>query len=169
MTRPREGPDARSMSPSEAAAKKIADNTIEILRAERDRLFNTVEQQAAEIERLRANGIAANHSELDLQLRIKELKADLEQAERVIEARLDVIDQQAARIKELEDAHKRSGVKYAKIINELRSSVYAKIPSLQKQWDDVLAEGKIGPDAGIASSDHIVEADQTVGGRRCHI
>ena len=36
--------------------------------------------------------------------RIKELEADLEQSERVIEARLEVIDQQAARIKELEDA-----------------------------------------------------------------
>ena len=45
----------------------------------------------------------------------------------------------ARRIKELEDAHKRSGAKYAKIINELRSSVYANIPGL-----DV---GKIGPDA----------------------
>jgi len=33
--------------------------------------------------------------------RIKELEADLEQSERVIEARLDVIDQQAARIQEL--------------------------------------------------------------------
>jgi hypothetical protein len=43
------------------------------------------------------------------------------------------------RIAELEDAHKRSGAKYAKIINELRSSVYANIPGL-----DV---GKIGPDA----------------------
>ena len=109
----------------------------------------------------------------------KELKADLEQSERVVEARLEVIDQQAAqireleknciydpeqgkifvphgypeleklraRVSELEDAHKRSGAKYAKIINELRSSVYAKIPSLQKQWNDVLADGKIGPDA----------------------
>ena len=48
-------------------------------------------------------------------------------------------EQLAARIKELEDAHKRSGKKYAKIINELRSSVYANIPGL-----DV---GKIGPDA----------------------
>ena len=43
------------------------------------------------------------------------------------------------RLKELEDAHKRSGAKYAKIINELRSSVYANIPGLK--------EGKIGPDA----------------------
>jgi hypothetical protein len=48
-------------------------------------------------------------------------------------------EEQAARIKELENAHKRSGAKYAKIINELRSSVYANIPGL-----DV---GKIGPDA----------------------
>ena len=105
---------------------------------------------------------------------IERLRADLEQAEICIQARLDVIDQQAARIKslkkeirrlkheskveqeftnsyikhlheaearikELEDAHKRSGAKYAKIINELRSSVYANIPGL-----DV---GKIGPDA----------------------
>lgn len=59
-------------------------------------------------------------------------RADLVQCKRVVE-------QQAARIKELEDAHKRSGKKYAKIINELRSSVYANIPGL-----DV---GKIGPDA----------------------
>ena len=80
----------------------------------------------------------------------KELKADLEQSERVVEARLDVIDQQAAKIRELEDVHKRSGVKYAKIINELRSSVYANIPGLKKQWDEILnapANGKIGPDA----------------------
>ena len=121
MTRPREGPDARSMSPSEAAAKKIADNTIEISRAERDRLFNTVAQQAAEIERLRGYEIAA-----------RDLSADLT---KVAGDR----DEHAARIKELEDAHKRSGKKYAKIINELRSSVYANIPGL-----DV---GKIGPDA----------------------
>lgn len=56
---------------------------------------------------------------------------------------------QAARIQELEDAHKRSGVKYAKIINELRSSVYANMPGLKKQWDEILnapANGKIGPD-----------------------
>ncbi len=61
-----------------------------------------------------------------------------------------VVEQQAARIQELEDAHKRSGAKYAKIINELRSSVYANIPGLKKQWDEILnapANGKIGPDA----------------------
>ena len=50
-------------------------------RADRVQTRRVVEQQAA---------------------RIKALKADLEQSERVIEARLDVIDQQAARIKELE-------------------------------------------------------------------
>lgn len=59
-------------------------------------------------------------------------------------------EQRATKIKELEDAHKRSGAKYAKIINELRSSVYANIPGLKKQWDEILnapANGKIGPDA----------------------
>ena len=59
-------------------------------------------------------------------------------------------EQRATKIKELEDVHKRSGVKYAKIINELRSSVYANIPGLKKQWDEILnapANGKIGPDA----------------------
>ena len=122
---------------------------------------------------------------------IEWLRAYLEQSERVIEAGLDVIDQQAARIKslkkeirrlkheskveqeftnsyikhlheaearikELEDAHKRAGAKYAKIIRELRSSVYANIPGLKKQWDEVLAEGKIG------NGDHIVETDQMI-------
>lgn len=48
------------------------------------------------------------------------------------------IRRMAARIQELEDAHKRSGVKYAKIINELRSSVYANTPGLKKQWDEIL-------------------------------
>ena len=60
----------------------------------------------------------------------------------------------ARRIKELEDAHKRSGKKYAKIINELRSSVYANIPGL-----DV---GKIGPDAETGNRDHVVGPDQMV-------
>ena len=157
-----------------------------------------------EIERLRAenlelqvavfgpDGIRANQACIiadqaarisDLEIEIAELKADLEQSERVVEARLDVIDQQAARIKELEanciydpetgkvfvpdghpeleklrarnrdleDAHKRSGAKYAKIINELRSSVYANTPGLKKQWDEILnatANGKIGPGDG---------------------
>ena len=141
-------------------------------------------EMIAEIERLRPFEIAARDLDSDLTkiagerddqaARIKELEADLEQSEICIQARLDVIDQQAAltkslkkeirrlkheskveqeftnsyikrlhdaeaRIKELEDAHKRSGAKYAKIINELRSSVYANIPGL-----DV---GKIGPDA----------------------
>lgn len=100
----------------------------------------------------------------------KELKADLEQSERVIEARLEVIDQQAAKIRELEDVHKRSGVKYAKIINELRSSVYANIPGLKKQWDEILnapANGKIGPDAdakqreGLYGKYYISKADDS--------
>ena len=158
-------------------------------------------EMIAEIERLRPFEIAARDLDSDLTkiagerddqaTRIKELEADLEQAERVIEARLEVIDQQAARIKslkkeirrlkheskveqeltnsyikhlheaearikELEEAHKRSGAKYAKIIRELRSSVYANIPGLKKQWDEVLADGK------ISIGDHIVGPDQMV-------
>ena len=119
--------------------------------------FKKQEEQVAKIKELEGQvyhlvkelQVSENHlascdlrqrsEEAILNRRIKELKADLEQSEICIQARLDVIDQQAARIKELEDAHKRSGKKYAKIINELRSSVYANIPGL-----DV---GKIGPDA----------------------
>jgi hypothetical protein len=47
------------------------------------------------------------------------------------------MNRQATRIHELEDAHKRSGVKYAKIINELRSSVYANVPGLKKQSGEI--------------------------------
>ena len=78
-------------------------------------------EMIAEIERLRPFEIAARYLDSDL----TKIAGDR--------------DEHAARIKELEEAHKRSGAKYAKIINELRSSVYANIPGL-----DV---GKIGPDA----------------------
>ena len=50
--RPREGPETRLMTPSEAAAMKIAHATTETLRSERDRLFNTIEQQATLIKKL---------------------------------------------------------------------------------------------------------------------
>ena len=125
---------------------------------------NLAEEYLAEIERLRGYEIAARDLSADLTkvagardeqaARIEELEADLAQSEICIRARLDVIDQQAARIKELEDARKRSGAKYAKIINELRSSVYANIPGL-----DV---GKIGPDAETGNRDHVVGPDQMV-------
>ena len=92
---------------------------------------NLFHGQATEIERLRGYEIAA-----------RDLSADLT---KVAGDR----DEHAARIKELEDAHKRSGKKYAKIINELRSSVYANIPGL-----DV---GKIGPDATKPRSWQITE------------
>jgi hypothetical protein len=114
-----------------------------------------------EIERLRA---ALDESERILAHKTKtathwyeeglKTRADLVQSKRVVE-------QQAARIKELEDVHKRSGVKYAKIINELRSSVYANIPGLKKQWDEILnapANGKIGPDVNEKQSDELVAA-----------
>ncbi len=98
-----------SNADTESALKELVDQA------------NLAEDALAEIERLRGYEIAA-----------RDLSADLT---KVAGDR----DEHAARIKELEDAHKRSGKKYAKIINELRSSVYANIPGL-----DV---GKIGPDA----------------------
>lgn len=70
-----------------------------------------------------------------------------------------------ARIQELEDAHKRSGLKYAKIINELRSSVYANIPGLKKQWDEILntpANGKIGPGSVAPPCWHVTDERKAV-------
>ena len=186
MTRPREGPDARSMSPSEAAAKKIADNTIEILRAERDRLFNTVAQQAAEIERLRAFEMAARDLNNDLTriakerdemaTQIKKLKEDLEQAEIRIRARLDVIDQQAARIKVLEqaflqNAYERNKVShghswypddetYEDYLNRVDVDAHAEA---QRSLDAILVNARPpGVDGKISIGDHIVGPDQMV-------
>lgn len=98
----------------------------------------TSEELLAEIERLRAKVG-----------KMEFLMRSTEDTCLACAIKLEVIDQQAARIQELEDAHKRSGVKYAKIINELRSSVYANIPGL-----DV---GKIGPDAAKPQSWQITE------------
>ena len=115
-----------------------------------------IQQQSAEIERLRASLIDL-HAEyintleknpgcsawdLDEQSDAdqRRLRKNAAHAISITEPPIYLqAEQLAARIKELEDAHKRSGAKYAKIINELRSSVYANIPGL-----DV---GKIGPDA----------------------
>lgn len=79
------------------------------------------EEQAAEIERLRAKVG-----------KMEFLMRSTEDTCLACAIKLEVIDQQAARIQELEEAHKRSGVKYAKIINELRSSIYANIPGLEE-------------------------------------
>lgn len=98
----------------------------------------TSEELLAEIERLRAKVG-----------KMEFLMRSTEDTCLACAIKLEVIDQQAARIQELEDAHKRSGAKYAKIINELRSSVYANIPGL-----DV---GKIGPDAAKPQSWQITE------------
>ena len=117
-------------------------------------------EMIAEIERLRGHEIAARDLSADLTkiagerddqaARIKELEGmlsirteELDIAHSVARSEKEMHEKELAafarRIKELEDAHKRSGAKYANIINELRSSVYANIPGL-----DV---GKIGPDA----------------------
>ena len=80
---------------------------------------NLAEDALAEIERLRAETEEAQESltaayllgshkkAQEMAARIKELEADLEQAEICIQARLDVIDQQAARIKSLKKEIRR--------------------------------------------------------------
>ena len=117
---------------------------------------NLAEDALAEIERLRPFEIAARDLDSDLTkiagerddqaARIKSLKKEIRRLKHESKVEQEFtnsyikrLHDAEARIKELEDAHKRSGAKYAKIINELRSSVYANIPGL-----DV---GKIGPDA----------------------
>ena len=105
-------------------------------------VFDEADQLAGYCEELGNIVIAKDAKIADLETKIERLRP-FEIAARDLDSDLTKIagerDDQAARIKELEDAHKRSGAKYAKIINELRSSVYANIPGL-----DV---GKIGPDA----------------------
>ena len=119
---------------------------------------NLAEDALAEIERLRAETEEAQESltaayllgshkkAQEMAARIKSLKKEIRRLKHESKVEQEFtnsyikrLHDAEARIKELEDAHKRSGAKYAKIINELRSSVYANIPGL-----DV---GKIGPDA----------------------
>lgn len=87
--------------------------------------LDVIDQQAARIKSLKKE--------------IRRLKHESKVEQEFTNSYIKRLHDAEARIKELEDAHKRSGAKYAKIINELRSSVYANIPGL-----DV---GKIGPDA----------------------
>lgn len=84
-----------------------------------------------------------------LKKEIRRLKHESKVEQELTNSYIKHLHEAEARIKELEDAHKRSGAKYAKIINELRSSVYANIPGL-----DV---GKIGPDAAKPQSWQITE------------
>jgi hypothetical protein len=133
----------------------------EHLRAQTDltQSKRVIEQQVAKIKELETAYLKAQNSNLLRKQEIERLRP-FEIAARDLDSDLGKIagerDEQSARIKELEDAHKRAGAKYAKIIRELRSSVYANIPGLKKQWDEVLAEGKIG------NGDHIVETDQMI-------
>ena len=132
-------------------------------------------EMIAEIERLRAENEEAQESltaayllgshkkAQEMAARIKSLKKEIRRLKHESKVEQELtnsyikhLHEAEARIKELKEAHKRSGAKYAKIINELRSSVYANIPGLKKQWDEVLAEGKIG------NGDHIVETDQMI-------
>jgi chromosome segregation ATPase len=125
----------------------------EHLRAQTDltQSKRVIEQLVAKIKELETAYLKAQNSNLLRKQEIERLRP-FEIAARDLDSDLGKIagerDEQSARIKELEDAHKRAGAKYAKIIRELRSSVYANIPGLKKQWDEVLAEGKIGSGGG---------------------
>ncbi|MFA5408618.1 MAG: hypothetical protein WC343_07575 [Bacilli bacterium] len=142
-------------------AASISELEIEIteLKADLEQSERVIDQQAAKIKELETAYLKAQNSNLLRKQEIERLRP-FEIAARDLDSDLGKIagerDEQSARIKELEDAHKRAGAKYAKIIRELRSSVYANIPGLKKQWDEVLAEGKIG------NGDHIVETDQMI-------
>lgn len=82
----------------------------------------------------------------DLEAEIEMLQADAEQHERVIEARSEVIDQQAVKIKELEEEIERLTKPNASddwgnpIVLSVSGGVY----------DPPVAKGKIGPDAETA-------------------
>jgi len=72
---------------------------IERLRAENEEALESLTAAYLLGRHEKAQEVAAHISELEVE--IAELKADLEQSEICIQARLDVIDQQAARIQEL--------------------------------------------------------------------
>ena len=143
-------------TPYENLSEELKDKDRREVHLRSQAALDYIQQQSAEIERLRASLIDL-HAEyintleknpgcsawdLDEQSDAdqRRLRRNAAHAISITEPPIYLqAEQLAARIKELEDAHKRSGAKYAKIINELRSSVYANIPGL-----DV---GKIGPDA----------------------
>jgi len=108
--------------------------------------------------------------------RIKELEADLEQSEISIQARLDVIDQQAARIKVLEqaflqNAYERNKVShghswypddetYEDYLNRVDVDAHAEA---QRSLDAILVNARPpGVDGKISIGDHIVGPDQMV-------
>ena len=143
-------------TPYENLSEELKDKDRREVHLRSQAALDYIQQQSAEIERLRASLIDLHAEYINTLEKNPECSAwDLDEQSDADQRRLRKnaahaisiteppiylqAEQLAARIKELEDAHKRSGAKYAKIINELRSSVYANIPGL-----DV---GKIGPDA----------------------
>ena len=153
-------------TPYENLSEELKDKDRREVHLRSQAALDYIQQQSAEIERLRASLIDLHAEYINTLEKNPECSAwDLDEQSDADQRRLRKnaahaisiteppiylqAEQLAARIKELEDAHKRSGAKYAKIINELRSSVYANIPGL-----DV---GKIGPDAAKPQSWQITE------------
>jgi len=99
--------------------------------------------------------------------KIRELKADLEQAERVIEARLEVIDQQAAKIRELEDAlveNLAADIAYDDRLLWSRLDGQRQDEYREKARQQLQAEGKIGtgarPPCWQITEDRVIAIDQ---------
>jgi hypothetical protein len=110
---------------SDADQRRLRKNAAHAISIVEPLIYLQADQQAARIKSLKKE--------------IRRLKHESKVEQEFTNSYIKRLHDAEARIKELEEAHKRSGAKYAKIINELRSSVYANIPGL-----DV---GKIGPDA----------------------
>ena len=111
----------------------------------------------AEIERLRAEiseqkGMIWKTQQVKKEqaARIAELEADLEQSEICIRARVDVIDQQAAQIKSLEDAlvEERAGAIRCESYDHCEGMYRIDLPdAMIRAQQELQAEDKIGPDA----------------------
>lgn len=153
-------------TPYENLSEELKDKDRREVHLRSQAALDYIQQQSAEIERLRASLIDLHAEYINTLEKNPDCSAwDLDEQSDADQRRLRrnaahaisiteppiylQAEQLAARIKELEDAHKRSGAKYAKIINELRSSVYANIPGLDVD--------KIGPDATKPRSWQITE------------
>ncbi len=144
--------------------------------------LDVIDQQAARIKSLKKEIRRLKHESKveqeftnsyikrlhDAEARIKELEAQCEDLMQNCNSLRERVWKAEVRIKEQDDAlvEERAGA----IRCEFYDHCEIDLPdAMIRARQELQAEGKIGPDAGIASSDHIVEADQTVGGRRCHI
>lgn len=175
-------------TPYENLSEELKDKDRREVRLRSQAALDYIQQQSAEIERLRASLIDLHAEYINTLEKNPECSAwDLDEQSDADQRRLRKnaahaisitepliylqADQQAAHIQELEDAlveYLAADIAYAAGVLWSRLGP-RKEEYRERARQQLQAGGKIGTGAGIASSDHIVEADQTVGGRRCHI